>query len=332
QLSAVVDSLQGKVKQLAEVLSLELPEDADYAKLYQQAHLSLASAAEDAAIELSRSQSLGLSNDPNVDPAQDEALASETNRLIEAVRHFTHSTHKQLQPTAIRAKPAGSAQIASGGTTSTSQPAVPQSAQFMPPHIPPDSAAESENASERANHNTPVETALAIPPLSDASISTEVDSDILLAHTTKQLIACRQARKPLSLILVEVDRARADAPKRDSEQVHQFAQLVGLVCGKIDHLNQTQLNITENLLALILPNCDRPAARAFGHMIVDEVRRVCARSDELTRAKLTVSVGVATIVTPAKNFLAQNLIASADRCLHAAQLCGGNAIKSIDVL
>ena len=166
----------------------------------------------------------------------------------------------------------------------------------------------------------------------ELSASDDTESDILLFHCTQRLASCRQARKPLTLILVEVDRPRADAPQRTPEEIAQFVQLVGLVCGKIDHPQATQLILTEIRLSILLPNCDRPAARAFGHMILDEVRRLCARSAELTRAKLTMSVGVATVATPAKNFFAQSLIASADRCLQTAQLCGGNAVKSIDVL
>jgi len=45
-----------------------------------------------------------------------------------------------------------------------------------------------------------------------------------------------------------------------------------------------------------------------------------------------VSVGIATTAMPAKNFSAHSLIESAERCLQAAQLSGGNSAKSVDVL
>src|SRR5260221_724838 len=84
------------------------------------------------------------------------------------------------------------------------------------------------------------------------------------------------------------------------------------------------------ILALVLPNCDRPAARVIGHFVLDEVRRLSGRQPELAQVKLSVSIGVATVAMPAKNFPAQSLIGSAERCMKSAQLSGGNAVKSID--
>src|SRR4029077_2572624 len=108
--------------------------------------------------------------------------------------------------------------------------------------------------------------------------------------------------------------------------------LVELACGRIDHSRLIQMPVREARFVLLLPNCDRPAAGEFGHQLLDEIRRLAPSQTDATRVRLGVSVGVATVAMPAKNFSPSELLESAERCLHGAQLSGGNTIKSIDVL
>ena len=46
---------------------------------------------------------------------------------------------------------------------------------------------------------------------------------------------------------------------------------------------------------------------------------------------ISISVGVATVSLPPKNFRPDVLLESAGRCLAAAQQSGGNTLKSIGV-
>jgi hypothetical protein len=50
-----------------------------------------------------------------------------------------------------------------------------------------------------------------------------------------------------------------------------------------------------------------------------------------TKTAITLSAGVATVSLPARNFRAVDLLIGAERCLHGAQICGGNSPKSISV-
>ena len=156
--------------------------------------------------------------------------------------------------------------------------------------------------------------------------------DALLQRLTPQIAACRHARCPLSLILIEVDRFTELLAKLGSQEVQRLGQLVGLVCGQIDQPQTTRLQIGANRMAVVLPNCDRSSAVETAHAIIKGVRRLNQRHAEVARSNLSVSIGVAAVPMPPKNFAAQSLIDSANRCLHAAQMPSGNAVKSIDVM
>jgi len=46
---------------------------------------------------------------------------------------------------------------------------------------------------------------------------------------------------------------------------------------------------------------------------------------------LSIHVGAATVTLPPKNFPAQDLLESADRCLYGSRTSGGNVMKSIEI-
>ena len=46
---------------------------------------------------------------------------------------------------------------------------------------------------------------------------------------------------------------------------------------------------------------------------------------------VTLSVGVATLALPPKNFPAQDLLTAADRCLYGSRASGGGVVKSIEI-
>jgi PleD family two-component response regulator len=50
-----------------------------------------------------------------------------------------------------------------------------------------------------------------------------------------------------------------------------------------------------------------------------------------SQTSATISIGVASLSLPSKNFPSDNLLKAAARCLDAAKLSGGNTLKSIDV-
>ena len=45
---------------------------------------------------------------------------------------------------------------------------------------------------------------------------------------------------------------------------------------------------------------------------------------------MTASIGISAVTLPTKNFQPEGLLAGVERCLHAAQVSGGNSLKSIE--
>jgi PleD family two-component response regulator len=83
--------------------------------------------------------------------------------------------------------------------------------------------------------------------------------------------------------------------------------------------------------AVILPDCDRRQAVDASNELVAGVRDAASLSVASCAAVATVSIGVASVALPPKNFPAAELIRAAERCLGGARLSGGNAVKSIEI-
>jgi diguanylate cyclase (GGDEF)-like protein len=323
QLNSLVEPLQEKVVQMAEALSLELPDGFDYRTIFAEAHRRLTSAADDAALELAVARRSGAVSGDDAEAS----LLDETQSLTEAVRAFSQaaqmgagrvaSTQRQiaatsLGDTATASKPVSRARSnpSANSVTATSLPSA--SAALASPSAVAANAAELEWI--------------------DPADSKLTGDDALLQRLTIEIAACRQARCPLSLIFIEVDRFTELLAKFGSREVQRLVQLVGLVCGQIDQPETTRLQMGANRMALVLPNCDRSSAVETAHAIISGVRRLNQRHAEVARSNLSVSIGVAAVPMPPKNFAAKSLIDSANRCLHAAQMPSGNAVKSIDVM
>jgi GGDEF domain-containing protein len=318
QLIEVVNSLQIMVDQLADVLSLDLPQGIDYTEIYREAHRQLSADAELAAVDLAHPQELSAGTAGENDAGdEDDLLLSETKSLATAVRRFTHSTHKQLTPPA-NVRTAATPAAAPRTAHQTMLPAASDIAAVQ-------SATIAVQASAEADPQPPAEPTDQIHTISR-------HAELLQKVVARSIANCRDERAPLSLILVAIDRLANRTKNQVEGNAPRLVQMVALVCGKIDHPRLVQLPAADDRVALVLPDCDRPAARVFSHFVLDEVRRLSGQQPELAEIKLSVSVGVATAATPAKNFPAQSLIESANRCLHSAQLSGGNTVKSIDVL
>ena len=87
QLNALVEPLQEKVVQMAEALSLELPDGFDYRTIFAEAHRRLTAAADDAALELAIARRSGAV----IGDDAEASLLDETQSLTEAVRAFSEA-------------------------------------------------------------------------------------------------------------------------------------------------------------------------------------------------------------------------------------------------
>jgi HD-like signal output (HDOD) protein/GGDEF domain-containing protein len=304
QISAIVAALQSKVEQLAEVLSLELPAGVDYQSIFHDAHRQLSAAAEDAALALAVPGPITA----NETAAIEEQICSASTALAEAATQFLQAVPSNHVSTA-RTKVTANSTVEFPSVRSVT---FVQAAALQTPPLP---VAEFRS-----------------PQLSKSDSSDSIPGNRLAEHVKIAIAACRQAREPLSLVLIQLDRFHDVTRPVGATESKRFVELLGLLCGRTEHVGIVQLQTGESSLALVLLNCDRPAAGDIGHHLLRDVRRLREKHADLADAQLSVSIGVATIAMPAKNFSPASLIDSARRCLNAAQLSGGNAVKTIDVL
>ena len=84
-------------------------------------------------------------------------------------------------------------------------------------------------------------------------------------------------------------------------------------------------------VALLLEGDDRLESVAAARRILDEARSGHLLTHNGLPQIMTMSIGIASVSLPAKNFPAADLEEAASRCLFAVQSSGGDNVKSIDV-
>jgi GGDEF domain-containing protein len=90
------------------------------------------------------------------------------------------------------------------------------------------------------------------------------------------------------------------------------------------------LSHNESGFAVILPDCERPRAVQLGQQLLDRVRQL-PTSGPAADSAISVSVGVATLSLPPKNFPPDELLERAARCLYGSRASGGGVVKSIEI-
>jgi hypothetical protein len=280
QLQRLVTELEEKVGQLADILSLQLPEGLDYRDVLARAHAQFVPVADSVAEDLLRAR---------LDDAQSEeaALMDELQGLAEAVTAACNrpvEAARSVEPVALVETP--------------------------------DSAATASLSTKagRAPHG-PVALAAGAPPM-------------LMDRLTAAAVACRQARCPLSLLLAQIDKPREPNVRRSLTGAGSWQSLLKTLCETTDHPNAMCFAHGESGYALILPNCERRVAVELGSQWIKRIRSVAACNG---RESASISVGAATVALPSKNFPAETLFESANRCLFGSMASGGGVVKSIEI-
>lgn len=287
QMRVLLEDLQEKVEQLADVLSLEIAGSTDYRAVLEEARRHLASEAEQAAVDLVTKRRKALAS-----VRRDILEGEETEQLTAAATRLVNDAHTVVtNPTGLDA-------------------ATAVATSFAP-----------ESASPRAMQATSTV----------VSGSVCEDDPGVLARLHVCVAACRQARRPLSLLLVEVDRYRDLVFEHGPENAAALLRLVEHACRAVDHPNAKTIPARECRFAVVLPDCDRQEAVRYSHGIVHSVRELTTRPANGGQPAMTVSVGASSVTVLPKNFPPEELIQSADRCLYAAQTAGGNGLKSIEI-
>lgn len=180
--------------------------------------------------------------------------------------------------------------------------------------------------------------AVAAPPrrapaagwLSDDDDAQDLDDPRLLRRLEVAVAACRQARCPLSLLLVEVNHLEKLAKSAGASGIGRVRRTVEHFCRELDHPAKLCVGYGKAGFALILPNCDRREVVELGNALIDRVRAFDPGRTG-TAPPFTASVGSATVALPPKNFPAPDLMEAASRCLYGSRIAGGSVMKSIEI-
>jgi len=133
----------------------------------------------------------------------------------------------------------------------------------------------------------------------------------------------------LALVIFEIDHF-ADVllqlgPTGATEAVYSLRAALAQWTGE---RGDAQL-IGENRLAMLWPDCPRSEAVRLARHALATIKPWSSERLHLP-ASLSLSAGLATLAVTPKNFPADELISAAFRCLSAAQLSGGDTVKSFE--
>ncbi|HEV7226584.1 MAG TPA: HDOD domain-containing protein [Pirellulales bacterium] len=303
QLSALAAGLAETVGQLAEVLSLELPGGLVYSEVLARAYQQLSQAAADAAGELAA--------------ARGEALAARLDRLM----HSDEARTLTATASGFTATRRDAGQIPAPPRAELAVAAVAAPADNRAP------GAVQRPAAAQAAKAIAAKPAKAAAGPEAAHASADIDPG-LLGRLAAAATACRRERCDLSLLLIEFDRYDELLLAQGVAGAGEIWRRLEAACRGLDHPGAQWLQLGDARLALVLPDCDRRGAVELGNELLRQMRDDAHGADGFAA---TISVAICTVAVPPRNFLPRGLVERAESCLYAAQVAGGNCLKSIEI-
>ncbi|MGC3966143.1 MAG: HDOD domain-containing protein [Pirellulales bacterium] len=308
KLAELAERVQEHVRGLAELLDVELVGEHSYREVVDRAHQRLIGASEDVIQELLRK---GRQTD-------ERAVAELEHELLDGLddlRHDARRTAGGTKPTAPDSTSDGDdgarrsqnqnsirKALADRAAVRRDKPAQPEIEESPQP------AARKERRSAAAPH---------VP-----------DAAGLLGRLDEAITVCRQARTPLSLVLVEIDRFRTSAEKFGPVWSAYTMDLLKESLDAVDWPMHRFVREAEERWAVVLPGVDRPRALQLVQEVIRQYREICPVDDA---GATTLSFGTATVNMPPRDFPAEELTTAAGRCLYAAQAAAGDTSKSIEM-
>jgi HD-like signal output (HDOD) protein/GGDEF domain-containing protein len=154
------------------------------------------------------------------------------------------------------------------------------------------------------------------------------DDPGLVGRIAAAIASGRQQHRPVSLVLFEIDRYSDWVFALGPERAAAAERLLQAAATQLSPQGGKCLAVGEARYALLW-DCDRREAAQSGRLLGQALANWWDQRQEA--AALTVSIGIATLAFPSKNFPPRELLTPAQRCLSAANLSGGNCVKSIEV-
>jgi GGDEF domain-containing protein len=152
-----------------------------------------------------------------------------------------------------------------------------------------------------------------------------------LGKLAAMVIACRQARCSLSLLLAEWNDVDQLVLTHGAAGFRRLRHLLEAACETIGHPRTACAAHHESGFAVILPDCDRRLGVELANHLIEHVRQLARGELRDQGPPPEISVGLATVALPPKNFPAQDLLEAADRCLYGSRASAGGVVKSIEI-
>jgi GGDEF domain-containing protein len=153
----------------------------------------------------------------------------------------------------------------------------------------------------------------------------------LAGPLSKAMISCNQSRRPFSLALLQFDNYERVVATLGREATIGLTGRMGEVIHRLVDGEAVCFPTSERRFAMLLEDCDRQDAVRWLRHLSSDLNDWLQEKAHLLRTTVTVSIGLASMAVPPKNFPCEDLIEAAERCLSGAQLQGGDALKSIDL-
>ena len=298
QLEEMLAGLKEKVVQLADVLSIDVTEDADYGGLLAEAHRRLAEVAAEVAGNMVRQR-----YSESVPESETEGLLADLDVLSALIARV---------PDDADGSPAGE--------------------DVSPPASESARTPGSQTRGKVKYNARPVAAPTANAPSGQTAMSAAIPADPgTLGQLSAAVAACRHNRCPLSLMLAELDDIDELPVVCGVDGLANVYRLIEAACRGLDHDFAICLPHGEAGFAVVLPNCDRSSAIELGYRLLEQVKHLPTNDVAPAATTLGVSIGVATLSLPPRNFPADDLFEGAARCLYGSHASGGGVVKSIEI-
>lgn len=159
-----------------------------------------------------------------------------------------------------------------------------------------------------------------------------LEEPVLRGQIAAALASSRSRRKPLSVLLVQIDHYESLMFGATLEELDFLQQTLIDGIGRISRLEGGRVvELGDDRLGVLLPGLDRSAANRCGQEILRVVRQWSGARLQQGKTGLSLSLGCAATDVPARNLQAETLIEAAARCLDSVRRASGNGLKSIDI-
>jgi len=147
----------------------------------------------------------------------------------------------------------------------------------------------------------------------------------VIGRLTLGVSGARRDRKPLSLIILQIDRFEELILLRGVDGAERTVNVLESAIGVL--AKNPVIHEGDGRFLIVASDCDRRDAVQLGRRTTDAVRDWSSQRGHV----ITLSCGIACVNLPPKNFPPRELLESAERCLFGAQAAGGDSVKSIEI-